>query len=133
MSPPPPTATKIASIGPRVLAQDLQPDGSLAGDHVGVVVGVHEDQPPLAPQPAGLAVGLVVGVAVKHHPGPAGPTASTLIRGVVTGITMTARHPEPRRRERDPLGMVAGGGGDHSPCARPAAGNPPFGCTRHAA
>ena len=41
ISPPPPTATKIAWSG-RVLAQDLDADRALARDHVGIVVGVDE-------------------------------------------------------------------------------------------
>ena len=42
ISPPPPTGTKIASIGSRLLAQDLHADRALPRDHVGVVVGMHE-------------------------------------------------------------------------------------------
>ena len=43
---------------------------------------------------------------------PSACTASTLISGVVVGITMTARMPEAPGRERDALGMVAGRRGD---------------------
>ena len=40
-----------------------------------------------------VRVGVGVGVAVQHHLAPRAATASTLMRGVVTGITMTARQP----------------------------------------
>ena len=35
-------ATKIASMRPLALAQDLHADRALPGDHVRIVVGVHE-------------------------------------------------------------------------------------------
>ena len=91
--PPPPTGTKIASIGRVVLAQDLHADRALAGDHVGIVVRMDEGEPASPLELARVRVGVVVGVAVQHDLRAARATASTLIRGVVIGITITARQP----------------------------------------
>ena len=56
----------------------------------------------------------------RHAAPPRAPidrTASTLICGVVCGITMTARHAEPPGGKRHALGMIAGARGDDA--ARP--------------
>ena len=94
------------------LAQDLHRDRALAGDHVGVVVGVDERQPAAPHDPHRLGVGVVVGVALEHD--------GRAERGDRVDLDLRRRHrhhdrrlgAEPLRRERHALGVVAGRGGD---------------------
>ena len=99
---------------PLALAQDLHADGALAGDDVGIVVGMHEDEAEPALELHRVRVGLGVAVAVQHHLGAArrdrvhldlrrghrhddGGAAAELLRG-----------------ERHALRVVARAGGDHA-------------------
>ena len=52
--------------GARVLAQQFHRHGALAGDHVGIVVGVDKGRACLAGQLHGVRVGFVVVVAVQN-------------------------------------------------------------------
>ena len=101
-----------------MLAQDLHADRALAGDHVGVVVGVNEGQALVGLELARLGVGFVEGVAVQNDVAAAASTASTLMAGVVRGMTMIAGMPSFCGRERHPLRVVAGGGADHAALQR---------------
>ena len=48
------------------LPQHLHPDRALAGDHVRVVVRMHEREPAALPDPHRRLLGIVVGVSVEH-------------------------------------------------------------------
>ena len=120
--PPPPTATKIVSIGSRSCAQDLHRDRALPGDHVGVVVGVDEDELPAAARCASPRRRHRRTSRLRaRRSAPSAATESTLICGVVTGITIVARVPSrcaaARRPGRDcrptrrrPLAATRAGG-----------------------
>ncbi len=53
----------------RALAQDLHADGALAGDHVRIVVGMHERELARRLEALRLGIGLGVGIAVQAHVG----------------------------------------------------------------
>ena len=63
-----------------MLLQDLLADRPLAGDHLGVVERVQEGQALLGLEDPRLGQGLVEGVAVEDHLGPAGPARIDLDR-----------------------------------------------------
>ena len=108
----------MASIGALCLAQDFHRDGALSGNHIRVVVGMHERQVTALRELARVHIRLVVGVAVQYDFGAA--------RGDRRDLDLRRRHGhhdgrlafELLRRERDPLRMVAGGGGDHAALER---------------
>jgi len=52
---------------PGVLAQDFHADGTLAGDHVGIIIGMHKYVAMLFHQHAGVHRRLVEGITVQHH------------------------------------------------------------------
>ena len=99
----------------RALAQDLQGDGALAGDHIGVIKGVDEAEAALLFQAPGFAIGGVVGVAMEHHLGAPGGHRPHL------HLRRGDRHhdhglaPQALGAQGHALGVVAGAGGDHAP------------------
>ena len=67
ISPPPPIGDEDRVDRPAALAQDLHADRALAGDHVGIVVRMHErERRARACSSQRVRVGVVVGVAVQH-------------------------------------------------------------------
>jgi hypothetical protein len=50
-----------------MLPQDLHADRALPGDHVGIVVGMHEREPAAAFHAQGVRIRFVVRIAVQHH------------------------------------------------------------------
>jgi hypothetical protein len=78
------------------LAQDFHGNRALAGNHVGVVKGVHKGQALLFLQPHRVVVGIRIAVAASTTSPPSACTASILSCGVVVGITTTARVPSLR-------------------------------------
>ena len=64
--PPPPIGTKIASTLPAGLPQDLHADRALAGDDVGIVERMHEDEVTLARQHQGALERAVVVIPMQH-------------------------------------------------------------------
>ena len=118
---------------PAVLAQDLHADGALAGDHVRIVVGMHEGELFAPGDLQRMRVGLVVGVAVQHHAG-----AARRDRGDLD-LRRGDRHDDGRaaaellRRQRHALGVVAGRGGDHAALELRRRAGAPSCCRRRAA
>ena len=53
--------------GLRVLAQDFHRDGTLPGDHIGVIIGMHKNHPVLLLQFQRMLIGIGIGIAVQHH------------------------------------------------------------------
>ena len=99
---------------PRALAQDLHADGALPGDHVRVVVGMHEGQAALALEFHGVAVGVRIAVAMQHH------LRAARRHRVHLDLRRGHRHHDHRaaaellRRERDALRVVARARRDHA-------------------
>ena len=97
-----------------MLAQDFHRDRALPGNHIRIVVRMHIRQPAAFFEFACMRCGLVIGVTVQHDFGaaPAHRIDLDLGRG--------HRHHDGRRaaealcRQRDTLGMIAGGCGDHA-------------------
>ena len=99
----------------RALAQDLQADRALAGDHIGIIKGMDEAEAPLLLEPPRFAIGGVVGVAMEQHLGPPGGHGPHLhVRGG-DGHHNHCLAPQPLGGQGHPLGVVAGAGGDHAP------------------
>ena len=121
--PPPPTATKIASIGPWMLAQDLHRDRALAGDHVGVVERMDEGQAALGLELERAGVGVGVAVAVQDDLAAEGADGVDLERRRRRRHDDQRLAAEPPRRERDALRVVAGRGADDA--ARERVGRQP--------
>ncbi len=100
------------------LAQDLHRDRALAGDHVDVVVGMHERQLAAAHDAHGLGVGVVVRVALEHD--------GRAERSDRVDLDLRRRHrhhdrglrAELLRRERDALRVIAGGCRDDTSAQR---------------
>ena len=97
-----------------LLAQHLQCDGALAGDHGFVVEGVDEAQALVCRHQQGLLARFVKAVTVQHHFSAKAACAFHLHRG------RGARHHDHRaqaqalRVVRHALRVVAGGRGDHA-------------------
>ena len=114
ISPPPPIGDEDRVDRPLVLAQDLHADRALPGDHVRVVVGMHERGARALLQRERVRVGVVVAVAVQHD-----LRAARLDRGDLD-VRRGHRHDDRRRAaellrgERHALRVVAGGGRDHA-------------------
>ena len=91
----------------RDLAQNLHGNGALAGNHVGVVKGMHKGHPLLLFQRQGVLVSIAVALTVQDDLGAQG----------LYGIDLDARGGDRHhdggfavellRRQRHPLGMVA--------------------------
>ena len=96
-----------------VLAQDFHGDGALAGDHIRVVEGVNEGQPPLRHPLHGLGIGLIVGIAMQHGLGAKAPHRLDLDGWRGPRHDNSGLDPQSRRPHGHPLGMIAGGGGDN--------------------
>jgi hypothetical protein len=95
-----------------VLAQDLHADGALAGDHVGVVVGVDEGELLGFFELDGVGVGVGVALAGQHHFAAVALDGVDLDRRGGGGHDDHGAGAEPLGRQRDALGVVAGGGAD---------------------
>ena len=91
--PPPPMGDEDGVDGPGVLAQDLHPDRALAGDDVRDRRRDGRTSSSRRAPASSRGVRLVVRSPSRITSAPRAATASTLIRGVVTGMTMVARHP----------------------------------------
>ena len=96
------------------LAQNLHCDGPLAGNHVGIVVGMHERELAAACDLHRLGVRLVVGVALEHD------RRSECLDRVDLDLGRRHRHHDRGARtqllgrKRDPLRMVSRRCGDHT-------------------
>jgi hypothetical protein len=101
----------------RDLLQDLDAERSLTRDDRQVVERVHEGEPLLPLQPAGLSVGLVVVGAVEHDPGAVAAGVGHLHDRGGLGHEDRRLHLEPARVIGDGLGVVAGAGGDEATLA----------------
>ena len=118
---------------PLALAQDLHADRALAGDHVGIVVRMHEHGVRALLQRERVRVGVAVRVAVQHDLG-----AARFDRGDLD-VRRGHRHDDRRRAaellrgERDALRVVAGGRGDHAARALGGRAGAPSCCRRRAA
>ncbi len=97
---------------PLVLAQDLHRHRALAGDHVGVVEGMHEAQSLRLLQFQRVRMGVAVAVAVQHD------LAAQRMHGVDLQLRCRHRHHDDGaaaqllRRQRHALRVVAGRGAD---------------------
>ena len=100
---------------PRMLPQDLQPDGRLSRDHVGIVVGVDERQPLRRRPLSRAACRSVVVVAEKVDLRPERPHRRHLDRGRRPGHHDHRPTPEPLRRQPHALRVVARRRADHPP------------------
>ena len=111
-------------------------DRALAGDHVGVVEGVHEHEAALGRDLVRARLRVGVGVAVQHHLDRAPPSART-------ASTFTSRRgdrhhdhraaAEVRGRQGHALGVVAGRRRDDAARELAGAEARPCGCRRRAA
>ncbi len=90
-----------------LLPKDFHPDGALSCDHFRIIIGVDEDELPLLGDHSCVGTGLVVGVPVKDR------LRLVALHCIHLDLGGGGRHdddrgnPEPQRRERHPLGMVA--------------------------
>ncbi len=98
---------------PRMLAQDLHAYGALARDDLRVVIGVDESQLALLCQDHGVDIGVAVGIAVQHHVGAAALHGFDFYLRGGGGHHDGGFALQALRRQRHPLGMVAGGSRDH--------------------
>ena len=92
------------------LLEDLQADGALPGDDVGVVEGVDEHRPGLVGELLGGDERLGEVLAVEAHLGAVPRVALTFGIGAPSGMNTVALMPEHLRGERDALRVVAGRG-----------------------
>jgi len=76
-----------------VLAQHLERDRALAGDHLLVVVGMHEREAARGFQRQRVRLGLVEVVPCRITSTPCFRVCSTFTKGVWRGITITAGMP----------------------------------------
>ena len=95
-----------------MLAQDFHADGALPGDHFGIVEGMDECEFFLLFQFARMGVGGVVGVAGQHHLATARPDRIHLDRWRRRRHDDNGPAADLRRRQCQPLRVVAGGGAD---------------------
>ncbi len=98
------------------LVEELEGGGALAGDDVGVVVGV--DQVLAAAGHLGGGDLFPVGGVAGDDARPVALGGGALGRGRVVGHDHGRRGAEEPRRQRQALGMVPGGVGDDAPGAR---------------
>ena len=109
ISPPPPIATKIASIGPCHWRRISMPTVPCPAITSGIVVGMHERRPRALLQRERVRMRIAVRVAVQHD-----RRAARLDRRDLD-VRRGHRHhdrrgaAEPLRRERDALRVIAGG------------------------
>ena len=116
------------------VTQDFVADRALAGDDERVVERMHERQP------GRLRRCRRSGPARRRScrrasttSAPISRTASTLISGVVCGMTMRARRPRCRAANATPLRVIAGAGRDDAARALRRRSDARCGCTRRAA
>ena len=98
----------------RVLAQDLDGDGALSRDHLGVVEGMHEHAAAALHEALRLLPGVVEGVAVQHDLGPQVAHRLDLDARRGNGHDDRGAQTPTRRRQRHALGVVAGRHRDHA-------------------
>ena len=113
------TTTTVRDV--RALLEDLQADGALPGDDVGVVERVDEDRAGLVARTPGRATSaLVDGVPVRTRPRRRTPrVACTFGSGAPSGMKTVALMPSSCGGERDALRVVAGAGGDDARAPAP--------------
>ena len=95
-----------------LVLEHLEADGALAGDDLGVVVGVHEGQVLLLGDLARGQRRGVQGVADQHHPGAEFPGALDLGEGGELGHDDDGRDAQAPGMVGDPLGVIARRHGD---------------------
>ena len=98
----------------RVLLDQLEPEGALAGDDQRVVEGGDVGVAMFRREAEGLLLRLVEGVAEEDHGGAVAADRVDLDGGGRDGHDDHGLDAEQRGRERDTLGMVAGGRCDDS-------------------
>jgi hypothetical protein len=97
-----------------MLRQDLHADGALAGDHLRIVVWMHEGEAALPLQPLGMRQRLLVGIAAQHD------LRAARRHRVDLDARRGHRHDDHRAAaellcgERHPLRMVTGARRDHA-------------------
>src|SRR6266540_3635905 len=94
------------------LAQQLHADRALTGDHIGIVVRMHERRLRPALQLERMRVGVAVRIAVQHHLRAARGDRSDLDLRRGDGHHDRRLAAERLRGERDTLRVIAGGGRD---------------------
>ena len=94
------------------LTQDLHGDGALAGDDVGIIEWMHENQISLPPQFSRVFVGVIVVIAMQYD------FAAQIGHRLYLDFGRRQRHDDDRGNapgacgERNALRVVAGGGAD---------------------
>ena len=130
--PPPPTGTKIASIGPECWVRISMPMVPWPAITSGSSKGCRKVRPSRASQLAGMAQGLVEGVAEQDDLGAPRPAGIDLDRRGRARHHDHGAHVEACGRQRHALRVVAGRGADDA--AWPAArGRAPTSCCRRRA
>ena len=100
------------------LARDLHADGPLPGDHIRVVERVNEDEVAVTGKTERMIAGSIVIITVQQH------FATEIDDRLHLDARRGHRHHDDRRdaaptcRKRDPLGVVARRGADHTACGR---------------
>ena len=89
--------------------EQLEADRPLAGDDIGIVIGMDQHEPPLAGERVGRLAGGAEAVAPQHHGGAERLGAIDLDEGCALGHHDRRRDPEPAGMIGDALGMVARG------------------------
>ncbi|CAD6522075.1 hypothetical protein LMG27952_01428 [Paraburkholderia hiiakae] len=100
-----------------MLAQHFHRHGALAGDHVGIVEGMHEGQAALFLQAHGVGVGVAVRLTGLHDlDGRAAVRAHRIDLHLRRGDRHADHrfHAQFRGRKRHTLRVIARGGGDHA-------------------
>ena len=99
----------------RAVLEQLEPDGALAGDDVGMVEGRQLDPALLGDEPVDLGLGIVLARADHPHLGPKGFDRRHLDRRHQPRQADTGRHAEAGRGIGHRPPVVAGRGADHAP------------------
>ena len=84
------------------MAEDFIADGALTGDDERIVVRVDERQPRFGDERVAMRLRVIVAVTGSLTSAPKPRTASTLICGVVCGMTMVACSPSLRAENATP-------------------------------
>ncbi len=104
-------------VQPGHVFQQLHRGRALAGDDVGMVEGRHEHHAALRGQAPADGLAVFAEAVVGDHLGPVFARGGHLGGGCVLGHDDHRGHVEQAGRERDRLGMVAGGEGQHAALA----------------
>jgi hypothetical protein len=96
------------------LAQDFHADGALAGNHLGIIVRVHEGQPAHRRHLARMLVGVAVGIAAQHD------LRTAAAHRIDLDLRRGGRHHhqgaavQPLGGQRHALSVIAGRRADHA-------------------